>query len=82
MTDDYELKWEKNIDEEALKKFLCVEKGFNEDRVSNAIKKLKTTKTAQPRLEAFFGKPTIVKSSVPKPDTKKKGKRKWIDCIP
>lgn len=50
VTDEYELKWEKNIDEEALKKFLCVEKGFNEERVNNAIKKLKTNKPTQPRL--------------------------------
>jgi len=30
--------------------------------VDGAIKKLKTNKGTQPRLEAFFGKPTIVKS--------------------
>lgn len=50
VTDDFELKWDKNFDEVALKKFLCVGKGFNEERVEKAIGKLKTVKPAQPRL--------------------------------
>lgn len=29
VTDDYELKWEKNIDEEALRNFLVGQKGFS-----------------------------------------------------
>ena len=44
--------------------------------MNNAIKKLKVTRTAQPRLESFFGKPTIVKSSMPKQEQKKKGSKK------
>ena len=64
MTDEYELKWEKNIDEEALRKFLCEDKGFAESRVEGAVKKLKSNKGGtQARLESFFGKPTIVKST-------------------
>jgi flap endonuclease-1 len=50
VTDDYELKWEKNIDEEALRKFLCEEKGFAETRVEGAVKKLKSNKGTQARL--------------------------------
>ncbi|CAM6002294.1 unnamed protein product [Sphagnum balticum] len=50
VTDEYELKWEKNIDEEALRKFLIEEKQFAEFRLDGAIKKLKANKGTQPRL--------------------------------
>lgn len=70
------MKWEKNIDEEALKKFLCVEKQFSETRVDAAIKKLKAVKGTQPRLEAFFGKPTVVKSTIAKKE--ETGKKKSL----
>lgn len=50
MTNDYELKWEKNIDEEALRKFLVEEKGFAESRIEGAVKKLKSNKGTQARL--------------------------------
>lgn len=78
VTDDYELKWEKNIDEEALRNFLIKEKQFAESRLDGAIKKIKANKGVQPRLEAFFGKPTIVKNTSAKKDEKsvKKGNKK------
>ena len=76
MTDDYELKWEKNIDEEALRKFLVDEKGFAESRIEGAVKKLKSNKGTQARLESFFGKPTVVKSSTAHHEDKKKGTKK------
>lgn len=76
VTDDYELKWEKNIDEEALKKFLVNEKQFAETRVDGAIKKIKSNKGTQPRLEAFFGKPTVVKSNQIAQKKEEKGKKK------
>lgn len=38
---DVELKFEKKIDEEALKHFLCEEKGFAITRVQGGIKKIK-----------------------------------------
>jgi hypothetical protein len=60
---DYELKWEKNIDEEALRNFLVKEKQFAEFRIEGAIKKIKANKGVQPRLEAFFGKPVITKTN-------------------
>lgn len=63
VTQDYELKWEKNIDEEALRNFLVKEKQFAEFRIEGAIKKIKANKGVQPRLEAFFGKPVITKTS-------------------
>ena len=48
-------------------------KSFSETRVEGAIKKIKAVgkKGTQPRLEAFFGKPTIIKSTVgPKKEEK------------
>ena len=53
-------------------------------RVDAAIKKLKAVKGTQPRLEAFFGKPTIVKSSITHEDKNKKKKslkKKWSRFI-
>lgn len=46
-----------------MRNFLIKEKGFAENRLDGAIKKLKANKGTQPRLEAFFGKPVITKNS-------------------
>jgi hypothetical protein len=54
---------------------LCDEKGFAESRIEGAIKKLKAQKGTQPRLEAFFGKPTIVKSSMSANKNEEKNKK-------
>jgi len=63
-----------------LRKFLIGEKGFAESRLDGAIKKIKANKGVQPRLEAFFGKPVVVKhtsNSVKKDDKmNKKGAKK------
>ncbi|KAB7507132.1 Flap endonuclease 1 [Armadillidium nasatum] len=50
-----ELKWGEPKEEE-LVKFMCEEKGFNEDRIRNGIKKLYKAKTSstQGRLDSFF----------------------------
>jgi flap endonuclease-1 len=55
--EEMELKWA-TPDEDGLKEFLCAEKGFNEDNVMNAIKKLKKSKSKsnQSRLDCFFKK--------------------------
>ena len=47
---------QKDIEEEALVKFLCEENGFSEDRVKNAIKRVKDAKgkTSQTRIDTFF----------------------------
>jgi flap endonuclease-1 len=49
------LKWNKP-DEESLKEFLVVKKGFNDLKVENGLKKLKACqgKTNQARLDCFF----------------------------
>lgn len=49
---EVDLKWEKNIDQEALKKFLIDEKGFSEQRVESGIKKITSAGKGgtQPRL--------------------------------
>ncbi|KAK9109586.1 hypothetical protein Sjap_017646 [Stephania japonica] len=59
-----EIKWTAP-DEEGLIKFLVNENGFNNDRVTKAIEKIKAakTKSSQGRLESFF-KP-VVSSSAP-----------------
>jgi len=59
------IKWEKPHEEE-MTEFLCGEKGFAEQRVANAIKKLKNLegKGMQSRLENFFGV-AAKKSSAP-----------------
>ncbi|GAB2232081.1 hypothetical protein Droror1_Dr00011103 [Drosera rotundifolia] len=58
-----EIKWS-SPDEEGLIKFLVTENGFNSDRVTKAIEKIKAAKgkTSQGRLESFF-KPVPNKSS-------------------
>lgn len=59
-----ELKWNAP-DEEGLVQFLVKENGFNQDRVTKAIEKIKfaKNKSSQGRLESFF-KP-VVSTSVP-----------------
>uniref|UniRef100_A0ACD5TEF3 Uncharacterized protein n=1 Tax=Avena sativa TaxID=4498 RepID=A0ACD5TEF3_AVESA len=59
-----ELKWTAP-DEEGLVNFLVKENGFNQDRVTKAIEKIKSAKnkSSQGRLESFF-KPTV-STSVP-----------------
>ncbi|XP_047974482.1 flap endonuclease 1 [Salvia hispanica] len=64
LTNDDELKWS-SPDEEGLISFLVNENGFNSDRVTKAIEKIKTAKnkSSQGRLESFF-KP-VANTSVP-----------------
>ena len=52
---DVDLKWEKP-DEEGLINFLCVEKGFQEERIKNGAKKLLKGRqgSTQGRLDSFF----------------------------
>lgn len=47
---------QKDADEEALVQFLCVENGFSEDRVRNALKRVKEAKgkCSQTRIDSFF----------------------------
>uniref|UniRef100_A0A7S2TXG7 Flap endonuclease 1 n=1 Tax=Lotharella oceanica TaxID=641309 RepID=A0A7S2TXG7_9EUKA len=65
-------------DEEGLVEFLCKEKGFEEGRVRNAVKKLRKArnKGSQKRLESFFGPVTITKRKKAPVKEKKKGKKK------
>jgi len=53
--DQVDLKWEKP-DEEELVKYMCEEKGFQEERIRNGVKKLiKARQTStQGRLDSFF----------------------------
>mmetsp|Transcript_7016 Transcript_7016/g.17148 ORF Transcript_7016/g.17148 Transcript_7016/m.17148 type:complete len:373 (-) Transcript_7016:111-1229(-) len=73
------IKW-RDPDEEGIVQFLCNEKGFEESRVRNGIKKLKKAKTkgSQKRLESFFGPVTTIKRKKPAPKkaSKKKKTRK------
>ncbi|KAL1569877.1 Elongation of fatty acids protein 2 [Salvia divinorum] len=64
LVNDDELKWS-SPDEEGLISFLVNENGFNSDRVTKAIEKIKTAKnkSSQGRLESFF-KP-VANTSVP-----------------
>ncbi|GAB5353448.1 hypothetical protein AAMO2058_000037200 [Amorphochlora amoebiformis] len=69
------LKWSPP-DEEALVKFMVEEKGFDEVRIRNGIKKLIKAKGkgSQKRLESFFGPVTVTKRK--KPQEKKKKTKK------
>jgi len=53
--EDVKLEW-KPADEEGVVKFMCEEKGFNEDRIRKGLLKLKNSKnkSSQGRLEDFF----------------------------
>ena len=64
-TNGIKLAW-KAPDEEGLVKFLVEEKQFNEDRVRGVcarVKKARTGKASQNRLESFFGPPKIISST-------------------
>ncbi|XP_019168662.1 PREDICTED: flap endonuclease 1 isoform X1 [Ipomoea nil] len=71
--DQPEIKWVAP-DEEALIEFLVDQNGFNKDRVTKAIEKIKAAKnkSSQGRLESFF-KP-VANTSVP-------AKRKGTKCV-
>ena len=66
--DSVELKWSEP-DEEGLKRFLVTTHGFNEERVENGIKRLKSAvqTTAQRRVDSFF---TVI--SAPMDENKKR----------
>ncbi|CAN1219274.1 Flap endonuclease 1 [Linum perenne] len=70
--DEEEIKWA-SPDEEGLVNFLVNENGFNADRVTKAIEKIKTAKnkSSQGRLESFF-KP-VASTTIP-------AKRKGTTC--
>lgn len=73
---EIDLKWT-DPDEEGIVQFMCVEKGFNEERMRNGVKKiLKARNTGtQVRLDSFFK----VTSTTPKrktDDTKENDKKK------
>ncbi|XP_022094508.1 flap endonuclease 1-like [Acanthaster planci] len=53
--EEIELKWTEP-DEEGLLKFMCEQKGFNEDRIRNGVKKLLKGRqgSTQGRLDSFF----------------------------
>ncbi len=52
VTDDYSLEW-KRPDAEKIKKILCDEYEFSENRVDSALDKIKEKKGTQSRLDAF-----------------------------
>lgn len=61
-----------------MKAFLCGEKGFSLQRVEGGIKKINASGKggSQVRLEAFFGKPVVTKSTVgKKEEISHKGKK-------
>ena len=62
-------------DEEGVVDFLVKQKQFSEDRVRNALKKLKAAKgkSSQNRLETFFGAATVKSSTVGKRKEPEKG---------
>ncbi len=53
VTDDYKIEF-KDIDKEEVKKILVDEFEFSEERVENALKEVKSTKTTQSFLTSFF----------------------------
>lgn len=67
---ELDLKWEKP-DEEGLVKFMCEEKGFQEERIRNGMKKLVKARSGatQGRLDSFF-------KVLPSPTSDKNKKRK------
>lgn len=60
--DQVEIVW-RDPDVDGIVQFLCVEKGFNEERVRGSLEKLKKTKTTsvQNRLTSYFGQPQMKK---------------------
>ncbi|KAF6031390.1 FEN1 [Bugula neritina] len=73
---EVELKWT-DPNEEELIKYMCEEKGFNEDRIKSGIAKLKKAKgaTTQGRLDSFF-KVSLSPSKKRKSDSKDAGAAK------
>ena len=72
-TNNLELKWSKP-NEEGVIEFLVKEKSFNEERVRNALARIKKAKAgvaSQNRLESFFGAATVKSSTI--------GKRKELE---
>lgn len=59
--EEVELTW-KEADVEGVIQFLCGEKNFNEERIRNALAKLKTSRKSgtQGRIDSFFGNSTKV----------------------
>lgn len=74
--ENVELKWTEP-DEEGLVKFMVQEKGFSEDRIRNACKKLSKARntSTQGRLDSFF-KVTSVTPAKRKEETQKGGAKK------
>lgn len=73
--EECDIKWG-TPDLEGLIQFMVNEKGFQEQRIRNGVERLNKSKSksAQGRLETFFGNPTIIKSDKRKePDKKGKG---------
>mgnify|MGYP002714360561 CR=1 FL=1 len=56
----------KDIDEEGMVKFLCIENGFSEDRVRKSLKRARESKQkgAQTRIDTFFKMMPSVSSSI------------------
>ncbi len=52
VTQDYKLEW-KPPDEEKIKKILCDEHDFSEDRIGNTLEKIKENKGMQSRLDSW-----------------------------
>ncbi|XP_065184912.1 flap endonuclease 1-like [Sycon ciliatum] len=71
---EIELKWTAP-DEEALVQFMVTEKGFNEERIRNGIRKLAKARTGatQGRLDSFFTVKPAAPSAVKRPAAAAKG---------
>ncbi|XP_011311490.1 flap endonuclease 1 isoform X2 [Fopius arisanus] len=76
-TDEIELKWNEP-DEEALVKFLCGDKQFDETRIRNGAKKLAKARntSTQGRLDSFFKVLSTTPSAKRKAEEKKKPAKK------
>ncbi len=53
VTDDYEITWRKP-ESEAVKRYLCDERGFSEERVEKALSKYRGMGTEQRRIDQWF----------------------------
>ena len=69
---------QKDFDEEGIVQFLCADNGFSEDRVRNALKRVKEAKgkTSQTRIDTFFKSMPTVKSDVKNVKSKDKNDKK------
>lgn len=74
---EIELKWS-DPDEEGLVKFMCGEKGFSEDRMRNAYKRILKTRSGctQGRLDSFFKVVTTTVKTEKRPANSDKGSAK------